>query len=83
MKDSRMGEPCTRRQLLLGLARAAGMALLGAAALRATRRTASGPAPRRDTDRCRFDGSCRDCRMRTLCGHPRGISARRAFGERS
>ncbi len=81
MKGGPQGGRCTRRQLVLGLARAAGMALLGAAALRATRRSAEAQNPRRDAQRCRFSGSCRDCHMRAACGHPRGMSARRVLGE--
>jgi hypothetical protein len=81
MKSATQAGKCTRRQLVLGLARAAGMALLGAAALRATRRAAVASAPRRGNDSCRFAGSCRDCRILARCGHPRGIGARQVLGE--
>ena len=70
----------TRREglriLLRGAAIGAGVAVVARLAGRPSRHTGAEPG-----DRCRFAGSCRDCRWLAACSHPRGQSARRVLGE--
>ena len=70
----------TRREGLRILLRGAAIGAGVAAVARLAGRPARGAGVARD-DRCRFAGSCRDCRWLAACGHPRGQSARRVLGE--
>lgn len=60
----------TRRELLRTGLRLAALGGLGAAAWRAGRR---GETAGRQV--CTYAGSCRDCRSRSGCGHPAGLTA--------
>ena len=70
----------TRREGLRILLRGAAIGASVAVVARLAGRPVQEAGTMRD-DRCRFAGSCRDCRWLAACGHPRGQSARRVLGE--